>query len=231
MSDQPSRQTVMIGTPAGDGRVNAQYVQSLLASQRLLDRQGIGMIVHFVLHDSLVMQARNATVAAFLASDASDLVFIDSDIAWKAEDLARLLSHDVPMVAGAYRRKAAEVSFTVQFADGTAHRDRALGLIAARRVGTGFLRLRRDCLIRMIAAYPQLRYTPAPVFKESGDRYALFDTSLREGEFVGEDYTFCDRWRDIGGALWLDPEISLEHIGGHASYGGSLWQILTPTKG
>ena len=221
--------SVMIGTPAGDGKLAVEYVASLLRSRTLLDLSGIGVEPHFICNDSLVMQARNGVVAAFLASDCDDLVFIDSDIAWAAEDLARLLSHDTPLVAGTYRRKSEDISFTVQFEDGNALRDRASGLLRAKRVGAGFLRLRRDCLTRMVAAYPALVYQPPPISGDANPRSALFDTSLADGEFVGEDYTFCDRWRAVGGVVWVDPEIRLRHIGG-GSYAGSLWDILAPGR-
>jgi len=219
--------TVMIGTPAGDGKLTVDYVAALLKSRTLLERQDIALDPFFVVNDSLVMQARNTVVAAFLASAATDLVFIDSDIGWRPEDLGRLLSHDVPLVAATYRRKADEVSFTIQFEDGTARRDRASGLLSVRRVGAGFLRLRRDCLERMVAAYPQLRFQPPPVSGDPNPRAALFDTSLSADEFVGEDYTFCDRWRAIGGVVWVDPEIRLRHVGG-GGYSGVLWDILAP---
>lgn len=219
--------SVMIGTPAGDGKLAVEYVASLLRSRTLLDQAGIGLEPFFVCNDSLVMQARNGVVAAFLASEADDLVFIDSDISWEAEDLARLLAHDVPLVAATYRRKSEALSFTVQFEDGNAIRDRASGLLRAKRVGAGFLRLRRDCLTRMVAAFPALVYRPPPISGDTQPRSALFDTSLLDGEFVGEDYTFCDRWRGIGGVVWVDPEIRLRHLGGGA-YSGKLWEILAP---
>jgi hypothetical protein len=29
----------------------------------------------------------------------------------------------------------------------------------------------------------------------------------------GEDYSFCKRWRDMGGRVWVDPTISMGHLG------------------
>ena len=33
------------------------------------------------------------------------------------------------------------------------------------------------------------------------------------GHYLSEDYTFCRRWRDIGGEIWLDTQGSLIHVG------------------
>lgn len=78
----------------------------------------------------------------------------------EAKSLLRLISHDVPIVAGVYRRKVDTVSFTVQFADKQAvGRDRVTGLIEATRVGAGYLRLQRSAIERMTVSYPNLRYS------------------------------------------------------------------------
>lgn len=209
-----------------DRRVHVDYVKSLLLSQSALQRANIGFRAYFVVQDSLVMQARNQILAEFCASDATDLIFIDSDIGWEVGALLRLISHNVPIVAGLYRRKEETVSYTVQFSDTHAvTRNRETGLIEVTRVGAGFLRLQRNAIERMIDAYPGLRYSPPHALGETKDRYALFDTSLENGEFRGEDYTFCDRWRAIGGKIWADPEIVLHHIGTMA-YTGSLRDVL-----
>lgn len=77
----------------------------------------------------------------------------------EAKSLLRLISHDVPIVAGVYRKVDA-VSFTVRFADKQAvGRDRVTGLIEATRVGAGYLRLQRSAIERMTVAYPNLRYS------------------------------------------------------------------------
>jgi len=209
-----------------DRRVHVDYVKSLLLSQSALQRANIGFRAYFVVQDSLVMQARNQILAEFCASDATDLIFIDSDIGWEVGGLLRLISHNVPFVAGLYRRKEETLSYTVQFSDPHAvTRNRETGLIEVTRVGAGFLRLQRNAIERMIDAYPGLRYSPPHALGETKDRYALFDTSLENGEFRGEDYTFCDRWRAIGGKIWADPEIVLHHIGTMA-YTGSLRDVL-----
>ena len=111
------------------------------------------------------------------------------------------------------RRKEDTVSFAVQFSNSKAvNRDRMTGLIEANS-GRGFLRLPRNAIERMIAAYPGLRHSAPAASGETKDRYALFDTSLKNGEFYGEDYTFCDRWRAIDGKIWVDKDIALRHVG------------------
>jgi hypothetical protein len=49
--------------------------------------------------------------------------------------------------------------------------------------------------------------------------------TLKNGEFCGEDYTFCDRWRAIDGKVWVDKDIALRHVG-TTTHTGSLREIF-----
>ena len=216
--------TLFIATPCLDGNVNAHYTASLVRTMSALQQRGWrSPQIDFEIGNSLIADARNKLVARFLASDACDLVFIDSDLSWAAEDLLRLASIDAPFVAGVYQRKSrAKIDFAVKF--GPAIGLDAQRLMAVERVGTGFMRLRRDCLERMLAAHPSLRlHNPAD--KDDKHFYALFDTVVVDGQFIGEDFTFCDRWRAIGGQVLIDPTINLSHHGA-AAYDEPLLKYL-----
>jgi len=43
--------------------------------------------------------------------------------------------------------------------------------------------------------------------------------------YLSEDYTFCRRWQEIGGDIWLDPSISLNHYG-HFCFQGNPSAII-----
>jgi hypothetical protein len=218
---------VMVGTPALDGSVRVQYLCSLLDTIPLLTSAGWHLRTQYVVQNSLVMDARNHIVGSFLDSDANDLIMIDSDIGWVPSDFLRLLKHDVPIVSGVYQRKSEEkLDFTVKFPVEGAVRNKQTGLFKAERVGAGFLRLRRDALELMIKKYGELQYQDAL----GKIRYCLFDTSIRDNGLVGEDFTFCDRWRAIGGEIWVDPDIRLSHIG-NKTFNKSIWDVLRPQYG
>jgi hypothetical protein len=207
----PSAQSVVIATPTLDGSLDCRYVAALLHSTAALTRAGIPFEINFEVGNSLIPDARNKLVAKFLDSQHTDLLFIDSDLAWAAPDLLKLLSYNVPFVAGVYQRKSAtKLDFTVKFgASITLESD---GLLQAERTGTGFMRLRRDCLAAMVAAYPQLKLKD-PATPPSNSLYAFFDTSIANGQYLGEDFTFCDRWRATGGKVLIDPNINFAHMG------------------
>lgn len=98
-------------------------------------------------------------------------------------------------------------------------------LMAVERVGAGFMRLRRDCLDQRIAAYPRLRLEN-PLDAVDANLHALFDTSIANGQFIGEDFTFCDRWRAIGGQVLIDLAMAFAHHGA-AAHDEPLLKYLT----
>ena len=220
----PTTPTLFIATPCLDGNVNAHYTASLVRTLSALQQRGWRWPrIDFEIGNSLIADARNKLVARFLASDCSDLVFIDSDLSWSAEELLRLASFDVPFVAGVYQRKSrSKIDFAVKF--GPAIAMDAQGLIAVDRVGTGFMRLRRDCIEKMVAAHPELRLRH-PSQPDDPNFHALFDTGIVDGEFVGEDFLFCDRWRALGGRVLVDPAMNFGHHGA-AAYDEPLLKYL-----
>ena len=45
--------------------------------------------------------------------------------------------------------------------------------------------------------------------------YAYFDFKCTPEGYIGEDFLFCDRAREQGLDIWLDPTIKLGHMGIH----------------
>ncbi|MFM7108674.1 MAG: hypothetical protein ACKOZU_08775 [Planctomycetaceae bacterium] len=210
----------MIATPTIDGRLDHRYVLALLASIQMFRELGWRYALAFEVGNSLLADARNKLVFQCLADDYTDLVFIDSDMAWDPADLVALLSYDVPLVAAAGpRRNPGAPEFCVKLGQAVMGPD---GLLSVERVGTGFMRLRRDCLESLVEAHPDLCVTDA-----AGRRsHALFDAGMQNGTYISEDYMFCDRWRAIGGKVLVAPGIRLQHVGTHVWH-GALADVLT----
>ena len=60
----------------------------------------------------------------------------------------------------------------------------------------------------------QLSYSSTKYTDDNGFlSYALFDGGVVNGKYLSEDWMFCDRWKKIGGSLWIDVSINLTHTG------------------
>jgi hypothetical protein len=79
--------------------------------------------------------------------------------------------------------------------------------------------IKRSAIERLMAAYPETRYRAMqtyPTPKEEGSPfYNLFDCMIEPetGVYLSEDFTFCHRFRKLGGKVWLDTESRLHHVG------------------
>ena len=78
---------LFIATPMYGGMCHGLYTKSLMDTTAVLMNHGIQSQIYYLFNESLITRARNYCVANFLKSDATHLMFIDSDIAWKAMDL------------------------------------------------------------------------------------------------------------------------------------------------
>jgi hypothetical protein len=79
--------------------------------------------------------------------------------------------------------------------------------------------IKRQVLLSMIGRYPDLKYTredqAEDALRGSPYRCALFNglVDKETGTYLSEDYSFCRRWRDMGGEIWIDLQSKLTHIG------------------
>jgi len=103
------------------------------------------------------------------------------------------------------------------------------GLIRLHDGATGFMMIKREVIDKMIEAYPELKYnndlnTPPEL---NPHFYAFFDTMIDEKDkrYLSEDYCFSRRWQALGGEIWLDPSISLNHYGSF-NFQGNPQQII-----
>lgn len=104
------------------------------------------------------------------------------------------------------------------------------GLIKLHDAGTGFMMISRQAILKMLKAFPDLKYNNDVALggQDLGENfYALFDTMIDpiDRRYLSEDYTFCRRWQEIGGDIWLDPSISLNHYG-HFRFTGNPRAII-----
>lgn len=229
---------VMIGTPCFGGNVTDHYTISLLNLQAACLKRGIRLSFCLLHGDALITRARNSVVAEFLKdTTATHLFFIDADIGFSPAQAFRLIDAGFDMAAAAYPVKhldwrradggapAASFDYVVEFcdADGRPTKtpvDAANGFARARYVGTGFLLVRRVVFERMAAHYPDTRYRTTHASADADIReplHAFFDCRIdpASGIYLSEDFTFCQRWLEMGGEIQVDVQSRLTHVGRH----------------
>ena len=219
---------LMLAIPAYDGKLNISAAFAL--PQLALDSLSYGfhMQLSHISGSSIITRARNALVDRFMKSDCTDLLFIDADINFKPHDVLRLLalSGDKDVVCGAYPRRGGKTSFFTDIDyDDAGQVTFDDGLLRVRRVGTGFMLIRRHVLEKLIELHPEWRYH---VDTEDTHHYAVFDFKATPQGYTGEDYLFCDRVREAGFKVHLDPETNLGHYGSQEFTGNFQKEVVEP---
>ncbi len=103
-------------------------------------------------------------------------------------------------------------------------------LVKLKDAGTGFMCIKKEVVQQMFEKYPETKYANDinVDMKFEPFMYALFDCIIdpESRRYLSEDYTFCRRWQDIGGDVWLDPRTALNHVG-HYTFRGNIRKLFT----
>ena len=204
--------TLFIGIPAYDGKLNIKTAFALAQLMPKAMQLGVSVILSDLSNCSIITMARNALVHEFLKTDATELLFIDSDVIATPDDILRLVAQSggKDITAGAYPRRAKdEKFFTDVHYDENGDLEFDGSLMRVQRVGTGFMLIQRHVIEAMVDAHPEWMYEKSDTEMMS----AVFDFAIVDGKYVGEDYLFCDRATKMGYKVYIDVDISLPHIG------------------
>lgn len=233
----------MIATPCFGGQITETYFQSMIGTYAWAQANDVSLGVYTISGESLIPRARNSLVMNFLNDYDGifeDLFFIDADQGWTPENFKRLLEAPYDIACGVYPKKkihwslaqkawldqpenlefvvANSVMYSSAVPDHTMLTDD--GFTLCRNGATGFMRIRRQVIETMIAAYPELEYDKDPEAEPGKIAYALFDPYIEDNGvsriYLGEDYAFCRRWQSLGGEIYSDIAGPLiQHVGTH----------------
>ena len=228
----------MIGLPTYDFKVTAKLAISLASFCVKAMQHGVDIQICNISGCSVVSRVRNLIACDFLSSDCTDLMFIDSDINFDADDIFRLLAWtsepNKGIVAGipVARKKGKTYISTLETDEDENILMNYMGLVKAKRVATAFMMIRREVFEKLREKHPEWVYHDE---KKVGDEMiAFFDFALKDGQYIGEDYLFCDRARELGFEVWIDPTIKLGHMGMNefeGSFGEEfLYPLLRPVE-
>ena len=229
--------SVFIALPAYDFKVSLKLAISLARFAQSAPQHGIDIQIGSICGCSVVSRARNLLVKDFLESNCTDLLFIDSDINFEPDDILRLLSWTSEpkkgIVAGVPRTRSEHKTYiaNLDYDEGHELTMNSMGLVRATHVATAFMMVRREVFETLVEAHKEWDY-----YDTRTDRVlnAVFDFKVTEAGYMGEDFLFCDRAREHGYEVWIDPTIKLGHMGVQEYMGNFgkdiLYPMIVPSK-
>jgi hypothetical protein len=184
-----------------------------------------------------IAESRNVLLTHwFDKTDASHLLFVDSDMGFEPQLIFDMIEFNKPIVGVIYPKRqidlerfarainagsstekatAAAYDYVVQK---PARKTAQKGFLRVDGCGTGILLIQRSCIEAMISKLPQIvdkRPTPGLSLANKNDRTirAFEFLTMNDGR-LSEDYSFCYRWRELcGGEIWANISHSVTHVG------------------
>ena len=191
------KKKLFVATPMYGGQCVGMYCRSIADLSAFCAKYNIPLQLYYLFNESLITRARNYCVDEFMRSDATHLMFIDSDIGFNPQDviaLMALMTDESPydVIGGPYPKKCIsweKIKLAVEkgMADEDANalekyvgdyvfnpkggqKEIPLGEpVEVLEIGTGFMMVRKDTFTKYAAAYPELSYKPDHVRTEHFD--------------------------------------------------------------
>jgi GT2 family glycosyltransferase len=151
----------------------------------------------------------------------------DDDISFPPEAIDILIDDNKPIVGGIYTFKTTDPNYvgkacTRFFKKQVLHEN---GPFEVQWLNGGFILVKKDVLLTMIDAYDDLRFDWPKEGKSITDAektWALWCPmvykDLQSRIFLGEDWSFCHRARQIGFDIWADLRVKLIHWNGEKGF-------------
>ena len=222
-SELPPR--LFIATPTANGVAMTGFVEALAGMLVRLAARGIPVTFRTLDGDNLILQ-RNLLVHAFLGSDATHLLFVDSDLTFPADLADRLLATGKLFVGTAYPKRRLDLA---ALARGLAAHDFPTALALAydwnlhvidetvtvsgslarvKALPGGFMLIARSVFDDLISG------GEAPFMTGTADPPRAFFRELRSGDsLIDLDYAFCIAYARCGGEAWLHVDAEIGHLG------------------
>jgi hypothetical protein len=188
---------LFLAVPMYGGQCSGMFARSVADLSALCTQYGIQLQLYFLFNESLITRARNYCCDEFMRSQATHLMFIDSDIGFNPNDVIALLAiaddaspYDV--IGGPYPKKCIsweKIKLAVDkgFADENPNNlEKYVGdyvfnpksnqtqipigePVEVSEIGTGFMMIRRRTFEKYQEAFPELMYKPDHVRTEHFD--------------------------------------------------------------
>jgi len=189
---------LFLATPMYSGACAGMFARSVADLSALCTAHKISLQLYFLFNESLITRARNYCCDEFMRSEATHLMFIDSDIGFNAQDVLGLLALSADpnsgydIIGGPYPKKCISWEKIKMAVDkGMADKnpndlEKFVGdyvfnpkanqtqiqinqPVEVREIGTGFMMAQKQAMEKYAKAFPSLSYKPDHVRTEHFD--------------------------------------------------------------
>jgi hypothetical protein len=231
---------ICIATPAFGEVFYTPYVQSLFRLLHTFQRRQWGSTFASIAYADIAESRNFLLTRWFDKTDATHLLFIDADMGFPAELVLDMVDFGQPVVGVVYPKRQMDIEkiataaaagepikraiakghdYIVRKKRGLSISAPAKGFMQADGCGAGVLLIARSAIATMLKKMPDIIDVKA---KANSPLAAKLDRLIRAFEplrvnnaLLSEDFSFCHRWNQCGGQVWVNTNHPIEHIGLH----------------
>ena len=191
------KRKLFLATPMYGGNCVGMYTRAVADLAAICAKYQIPLQLYFLFNESLITRARNYCADEFLRSDATHMLFIDSDIGFNPQDVLALLAmqdddSDYDVIGAPYPKKCIsweKIKLAVDkgiadedpnrlekfvgdyvFNPKGGQREIPIGQpVEVMEIGTGFMMIRRKPFDKYKEVFPNLHYKPDHIRTEAFD--------------------------------------------------------------
>ena len=191
------KRKLFLATPMYGGNCVGMYTRAVADLAAICAKYQIPLQLYFLFNESLITRARNYCADEFLRSDATHMLFIDSDIGFNPQDVLALLAmqdddSDYDVIGAPYPKKCIsweKIKLAVDkgiadedpnrlekfvgdyvFNPKGGQREIPIGQpVEVMEIGTGFMMIRRKTFDKYKEVFPHLHYKPDHIRTEAFD--------------------------------------------------------------
>jgi hypothetical protein len=241
MAEAKKAPHIFVATPMYGGMCAGAYMHSCINLISVASANGVGVSFNALFNESLITRARNTMVEAFERTECTHLMFIDSDIVFRGEDILTMIAADKEIICGVYPKKEinwAGVGAAYEKGVRGSDLDKYAGAFVLNAKeenlqgakvadpleilngGTGFMLIKREVFSKLGSIVPTYTNDTRDLsgsLKLGAPVKEFFTTSIEpeSNRLLSEDYHFCRLARLNGMKVWAAPWVRLGHIGTH----------------
>lgn len=244
---------IHIATPMYGGSCKAIYVQSLMATISDLPKNGHSVSYSITANESLITRARNHMARIFMEETSADyLLFLDADQGWVSTDILRMIESKKQLIGGAYPIKMIDwqtlavahdlnldenmFDITSRYPINFLEEEPDFSKIDINQpleiegIGTGMMLIHRSVfeeLKSICRTYTDFDLISGKQIEVTD--YFSTDIDPKTNSLLGEDLSFCNKWRSLGNKVYAALWTKTAHAGDYV-FGGNFEKFVEINK-
>ena len=237
-----TQKSILVATYCPNGHVFTGHTIGILKLENMCASIGVALSSTYISTEIFPQKAKNTLCSIFMKSSHSHLLLIDHDIEFDAEDIIKMMEFDQPVVGGLTYKQTIRWDKLAEIANQKGEKNLSIDTLKTisrdynfipkddnmknmdfnaefndvDAIGTGVLLLQKDALTKIESAFPKDKY-----FDNGETLFRYFDTgvknlsTIKSNIYMEDDVWFCNRWRELGGKIYVHTKFCSKHWGIH----------------